>query len=98
LRAGILFSVPFSFDRSAFVLELLTVPFEIVLRRQHQGVAPRAAEALDLCQAPVRGSALSIDPKAARIGHDDEAVMLQLTIPSADTVAMAAHFVLCLPL
>ena len=99
-RGGILFFLPLlplpSFPLpqhvAAVVSKLRAVPLEVVLRRQHPGVAVAAAGPFRFSQPPMRRLALAIDAEAARLGHNDEAVMLKLTEPAADAVGGAAHF------
>src|SRR5262249_49427211 len=99
-RGGILFFLPLlplpSFPLpqhvAAVVGKVRAVPFEVILRRQHQGVAVAAAGPFCFSQPPMRRLALAIDAEAAGLGHNHEAVMLKLTEPAADAVGGAAHF------
>ena len=99
-RGGILFFLPLlplpSFPLpqhvAAVVSKLRAVPLEVVLRRQHPGVAVAAAGPFRFSQPPMRRLALAIDAEAAGLGQDDEPVVLKLTEPAADAVGGAAHF------
>src|SRR5262249_29778733 len=88
-RGGILFFLPLlplpSFPLpqhvAGFVPNLRVAPVEVFLRRQHPGFAVAAAGPSRFSQPPMRRLALAIDAEAARLGHDDEPVVLKLTEP-----------------
>jgi hypothetical protein len=91
LRAGILFFAG-SLRGTSIVSKPRAVPFEIVLCRQQQGVAVTAARCFQFSQPPMRGLAFAVHAETSGVGHDDEAVILKLTEPAADTVAVSANF------
>ena len=81
-------------SRALLVSKLRPVPSQEVLRREHRGAAIAPAGCRQFGKPPTRCLAFAINTKAAGLGHKDEAVMLKLTEPSRDAVAVSANFLL----
>jgi hypothetical protein len=81
-------------SRALLVSKLRPVPSQEVLRREHRGAAIAPAGCRQFGKPPTRCLAFAINTKAAGLGHEDEAVMLKLTEPSRDAVAVSANFLL----
>src|SRR5262245_26346284 len=80
-------------------MKFLSIPFEVVLGRKHQGIAIASARGRQFGQSPVRCLALAIDAEATGACHYDEAIVLLFAVPAADAVtARRAHLLLCIAL